>query len=424
MTIKAKLKLLLGGLFFFSMTNIVFVYFLESRSENKLQWVVHTNQVLQASTQLLSAISDTETGQRGYLLTGQSHYLEPYFHSRDEVKVIWGTLKELTLENPQQQQLLDELITDIDSKLEELALTIDLYNEHPEKAIAMVRSNVGKIHMDNIRVHLSAFSNEEQRLLEKHNGDYREVRAYITMLIIIEAIVMLFLALFTVLTVNRTLFTPLTKLLNATQKIEQGQKQDVVDYLPKDEIGCLMGRFYKMSENIHQRHSDLHTKAHTDELTGVKNRITLQSDIAEAITYSQLNNRIVAVCFIDMDGFKSLNDNLGHEYGDILLQAVAQRIQSTIRSSDRVYRYGGDEFIVLLSNIRSPDDLPHIINSLIDKVRQPLMYKDKVIDVCCSIGISVSPQDSTQPSQLVDYADKAMYLSKKGAQGEVIYYQS
>ncbi|GAM54087.1 sensory box [Vibrio ishigakensis] len=89
MTIKTKLRLLLGTLFFFSIANIGFVYVLESRSENKLQWVVHTNQVLQKSGELLNAISDTETGQRGYLLTGQNYYLEPYFRSRDEIKKIW-----------------------------------------------------------------------------------------------------------------------------------------------------------------------------------------------------------------------------------------------------------------------------------------------------------------------------------------------
>ncbi|MFA0698884.1 CHASE3 domain-containing protein, partial [Vibrio sp. 10N.222.49.C9] len=112
---------LLGTLFFFSIANIGFIYFLESRSENKLQWVIHTNEVMQTSGDLLNAISDAETGQRGYLLTGQSYYLEPYFRSRDEIKSIWGDLKSLTSDNPQQQELLDELVEDIDSKLEELA---------------------------------------------------------------------------------------------------------------------------------------------------------------------------------------------------------------------------------------------------------------------------------------------------------------
>ncbi|MEZ9707568.1 hypothetical protein BCT86_14165 [Vibrio breoganii] len=424
MTIKNKLKLLLGTLFFFSIANIGFIYFLESRSENKLQWVIHTNEVMQTSGDLLNAISDAETGQRGYLLTGQSYYLEPYFRSRDEIKSIWGDLKSLTSDNPQQQELLDELVEDIDSKLEELAFSISLYNEQPAEAIEMVRTNVGKKYMDNIRRNLSSFNAEEKRLLEERKGDYREARAYITMMIVIETIVMLFLAFFTVVTVNRTLFNPLTKLMDATQKVEQGKRQDVVDYLPRDEIGYLMGRFYKMSESIHQRHSDLHTKAHTDELTGVYNRITLYSDIEEAIAYSQLDEKVVALCFIDMDGFKDINDQLGHEYGDILLQTVAQRLKETVRSSDRVYRYGGDEFVVLLPMVRYQEDVSQIVSNLVDSIRKPISHKGQHIDVRFSIGVSVAPADTSDPSVLVDNADKAMYRSKQAKQGRVELYSA
>ncbi|MEZ9303616.1 hypothetical protein BCV02_03705 [Vibrio breoganii] len=424
MTIKNKLKLLLGTLFFFSIANIGFIYFLESRSENKLQWVIHTNEVMQTSGDLLNAISDAETGQRGYLLTGQSYYLEPYFRSRDEIKSIWGDLKSLTSDNPQQQELLDELVEDIDSKLEELAFSISLYNEQPAEAIEMVRTNVGKKYMDNIRRNLSSFNAEENRLLEERKGDYREARAYITMMIVIETIVMLFLAFFTVVTVNRTLFNPLTKLMDATQKVEQGKRQDVVDYLPRDEIGYLMGRFYKMSESIHQRHSDLHTKAHTDELTGVYNRITLYSDIEEAIAYSQLDEKVVALCFIDMDGFKDINDQLGHEYGDILLQTVAQRLKETVRSSDRVYRYGGDEFVVLLPMVRYQEDVSQIVSNLVDSIRKPISHKGHHIEVRFSIGVSVAPADTSDPSVLVDNADKAMYRSKQAKQGKVELYSA
>ncbi|MEZ8967620.1 diguanylate cyclase domain-containing protein [Vibrio breoganii] len=424
MTIKNKLKLLLGTLFFFSIANIGFIYFLESRSENKLQWVIHTNEVMQTSGDLLNAISDAETGQRGYLLTGQSYYLEPYFRSRDEIKSIWGDLKSLTSDNPQQQELLDELVEDIDSKLEELAFSISLYNEQPAEAIEMVRTNVGKKYMDNIRRNLSSFNAEENRLLEERKGDYREARAYITMMIVIETIVMLFLAFFTVVTVNRTLFNPLTKLMDATQKVEQGKRQDVVDYLPRDEIGYLMGRFYKMSESIHQRHSDLHTKAHTDELTGVYNRITLYSDIEEAIAYSQLDEKVVALCFIDMDGFKDINDQLGHEYGDILLQTVAQRLKETVRSSDRVYRYGGDEFVVLLPMVRYQEDVSQIVSNLVDSIRKPISHKGQHIEVRFSIGVSVAPADTSDPSVLVDNADKAMYRSKQAKQGKVELYSA
>ncbi|GEM79100.1 diguanylate cyclase domain-containing protein [Vibrio superstes] len=422
MTIKTRLKLLLGTLFFFSIANIVFVYFLESRSESKLQWVTHTNQVLQTSGDLLNAVSDAETGQRGYLLTGQSYYLEPYFRSRDEIKFIWEELKTLTSDNQEQQILLDELVEDIDNKLEELAFSIDLYNDQPAEALKLVRSNVGKKFMDNIRRHLLVFNSEEKRLLEQRKGDYREARAYITMMIVIETIVMLFLAFFTMITINRTLFTPLTKLLDATQKIEQGKQQDVVDYLPRDEIGYLMGRFYKMSESIHQRHADLHTKAHTDELTSVNNRFNLYADVESAIQNSQIEGTVTAVCFIGMDGFKSINDELGHEFGDILLQTVASRLKRTVRTTDEVYRYGGDEFVVLLQSVRAEEEVSTIVNALVDKIRHPITHKGHQLNVRFSTGVAISPKDSTDAMVLLDNADKAMYRAKQTTKGTVEFY--
>ncbi|GAM74637.1 diguanylate cyclase [Vibrio ishigakensis] len=422
MTIKTKLRLLLGTLFFFSIANIGFVYVLESRSENKLQWVVHTNQVLQKSGELLNAISDTETGQRGYLLTGQNYYLEPYFRSRDEIKKIWAELKSLTSDNPGQQELLDELIVDIDYKLEELAQTIEMYNIEPSQALAVVRSNAGKQYMDNIRAYLSSFDGEEKRLLEQRNGDYREARAYITMMIVIEGLIMVFLALFTLITINRALFSPLTKLVDATQKVEQGKRQDVVDYLPKDEIGYLMGRFYKMSESVHRRHEDLHIKAHTDELTKVKNRITLYTDIENAIEVSQAEGKYVGLCFIDMDGFKQINDELGHEYGDVLLQTVALRLKSLLRATDEVYRFGGDEFVVLLQSVRSAKDVEKVVQNLVESIREPILYKGHQLQVRFSTGVSVAPRDTVDALQLVDNADKAMYRSKQSKQGKVEHF--
>lgn len=419
MTIKTKLRLLLGTLFFFSIANIGFVYFLESRSENKLQWVVHTNQVLQTSGELLNALSDAETGQRGYLLTGQNYYLEPYFRSRDEIKKIWADLKALTSDNLSQQELLDELIVDIDYKLEELAQTIELFNIEPSQALAVVRSNAGKQYMDNIRAYISAFDGEEKRLLEQRNGDYREARAYITMMIVIEGLVMVFIALFTLVTVNRALFSPLTKLVDATQKVEQGKRQDVVDYLPKDEIGYLMGRFYKMSESVHRRHEDLHTKAHTDELTKVKNRITLYTDIENAIEASEQEGAVAGLCFIDMDGFKKVNDELGHEYGDVLLQTVAKRLKSVLRSTDEVYRYGGDEFVVLLQAVRSEKDVDTVVKNLVQSISEPVLYKGKQIEIRFSVGVSIAPRDTRDALQLVDNADKAMYRSKQAKQGKI-----
>ncbi|CAG23018.1 CHASE3 domain-containing protein [Photobacterium profundum] len=222
MSLKKKLLLLLTLLFLLFFVNVAFVHILESKSEDKLLWVNHTHQVLSTSDKLLISLADAETGQRGYLLTNDKHYLEPYLRAIKVTEDLLFELKRLTADNPKQQTLLKALEIDIDKKCAELKQSIDLFETDSTAALQLVSSDVGKQYMDNIRWYLLSFSSEENRLLEKRKGDYREVRAYISTIIIIEVLVMLFLAVFTFTIINKNLFEPLLKLIMVTKKMEKG----------------------------------------------------------------------------------------------------------------------------------------------------------------------------------------------------------
>src|SRR6185295_17844776 len=121
----------------------------------------------------------------------------------------------------------------------------------------------------------------------------------------------------------------------------------------------------------------------------------------------------VAVLFIDIDRFKTINDTLGHSVADALLLEIAQRLRSCVRQTDTVARYGGDEFTIMLPDLHQPDDAAQIAEKILERVAQPVIAGATAIEVSVSIGIAVYPYDGTDIDTLLRNADDAMYRAKK-----------
>lgn len=153
--------------------------------------------------------------------------------------------------------------------------------------------------------------------------------------------------------------------------------------------------------------------AHFDALTGVPNRQLLFDRLGQSLAMARRNQQQLAVLFIDLDGFKAINDSLGHKAGDTVLQRVAERLREALRDSDTVARVGGDEFVVLLNNLQSPDNLGPIIDKLIDLISQPIEVGTQPCHVGASIGASVFPDHGDEVEVLLSHADSAMYHSKR-----------
>ena len=254
MSIRLKLTLLLSFLFISAVGNALFTFQLEKNGEEKLEWVTHTNKVIIDINEFLSHLKDTETGQRGYLLTGDISYLAPYHDGIIESKKHFGHLKELTSDNPLQQKRLDSVKKLMTLKFDELAQTIKLkQNKNANEALAIVNKNKGKQYMDDIRIIFDEFLQTEVLLLKQRKKDFNENRADITFTIIIEIILFVFLAFITVLFLNKNLFSPLKILLSNTQKMEVGEKIDIVNIASNDEIGDLHSSFFKMYEEVRAR---------------------------------------------------------------------------------------------------------------------------------------------------------------------------
>jgi diguanylate cyclase (GGDEF)-like protein len=159
---------------------------------------------------------------------------------------------------------------------------------------------------------------------------------------------------------------------------------------------------------------ELERQANYDGLTGLPNRNLLHDRLKQAV-FGQRYVRSIAVVFIDLDHFKFVNDSLGHDVGDKLLQCVAERLQSAVRDGDTVARLGGDEFVLILNDQAREDVIFRAMQRIVTKVSEPMKVDGHELSVTCSAGISVHPQDGAGVETLLKNADAAMYRAK--AQG-------
>ena len=160
-----------------------------------------------------------------------------------------------------------------------------------------------------------------------------------------------------------------------------------------------------------------HSAEH-DFLTGLPNRLLLNDRVGQAIALAKRHNYKVAVLFLDVDGFKHINDSLGHPTGDKLLQSIAKRLLGCVRASDTVSRQGGDEFVVLLSEVEQEEDTAILARRMLQQVTRTHTIDHQDLHITASIGVSVYPDDGKNAETLIKNADTAMYQAKeKGRQG-------
>lgn len=167
---------------------------------------------------------------------------------------------------------------------------------------------------------------------------------------------------------------------------------------------------------------ELEKRAMTDSLTGVSNRFAYTERMRVLLESSSTRSYQHAVLFLDLDRFKQINDTLGHAVGDYLLVEVVKRIQSLLKNKDILARYGGDEFVITLTNIHHPREAVHLAEMIIQLLEQPFAVEDQNLYVSTSIGISIYPHDGDDTEVLLTKADKAMYFAKQNGRGQFSFY--
>jgi len=414
MGVRVKLALFLLVLFSISIASSILTFKLESYGEEKLIWVIHTHDVITNSERLLSSMKDAETGQRGYLLTQEVTYLEPYYTGMSNAQQIFKELRVLTKDNREQQTALDHINEAMKSKFDELALTVELVEyDNLSQALKVVKEDRGKAYMDDLRVDLNEFINIELLLLEARKGGFKENRTQLITLIKMQIALLIFLAIATIFFMKRNLFDPLNLLLLSTKKMQKGEKLDITDVVEKNEMGDLLTAFFKMNEIVHEKTEVLAYKAHHDELTGLKNRSMVYSELQDAINRSGKVETKIAVYFLDLNKFKDINDTLGHDVGDEVLIQTARILTETVRSRDDIFRLGGDEFLIIAQDISHQSGIDRLTLKIIEKFSSPILIKGKRLPISLSIGVASYPNDSLNGEELIKFADIAMYEAKK-----------
>ncbi|GGY62719.1 diguanylate cyclase domain-containing protein [Marinobacter zhanjiangensis] len=164
--------------------------------------------------------------------------------------------------------------------------------------------------------------------------------------------------------------------------------------------------------------------AHHDLLTGLPNRRLFLDRLEQEVKHARRSGLPLAVLFMDLDGFKEVNDSFGHEAGDRVLCDVAERLGDCVREDDTVARLGGDEFTLILTGIRQRNDVERVAQSIIDSLAMPFEAGPQAVRISASIGIAFYPRDESSPVALVEAADKAMYKAKKSGSNQMYFYNT
>ncbi|RZS58129.1 putative bifunctional diguanylate cyclase/phosphodiesterase [Sphaerotilus mobilis] len=225
------------------------------------------------------------------------------------------------------------------------------------------------------------------------------------------------------------LIRPLDRLKAQASRIALRGEEATMSWRHMDEIG-------ELGEHLNDVHRQLHTLfgqierqqqaleklALHDHLTGLPNRLLFRELAQAACATALRDGHALAVLFIDLDRFKVVNDTLGHSAGDALLKTIAQRLSSSVRASDAVCRHSGDEFLLLLQDYGSLEQLMQTVERIQREVARPMMLEGREAHVTASIGIALLPDDAREPDELVRHADLAMYEAKKaGSNGHGFY---
>lgn len=193
----------------------------------------------------------------------------------------------------------------------------------------------------------------------------------------------------------------------------QAMALGVSDFLDKSRVDAtLLERTIRYALARHRQAERLSRLAQYDELTGLANRSLFQDRLDRALAWARRRERLVAVMILDLNGFKAVNDQLGHTAGDRLLAIVAKRLVGRLRETDTVARLGGDEFALVIENLAKPEHAALVARKLLDTVAAPIAIDGTEVGVTASLGVALYPKDGAEGADLVARADHAMYRAK------------
>lgn len=253
---------------------------------------------------------------------------------------------------------------------------------------------------------------------------------------LITVLAILLISLFVYLAMKRLMIDPIQQLNEAAHAVGRGQLQCPMQVVAKDEIGTLAKSFQDMCQNLQRSREEIQYLANHDSLTGLPSRVMFLEYLSTTLFEARQKDHQMALLFFDLDNFKQVNDSLGHQAGDELLQALAERLTLSLRwrntdgpagtdtHHDLAARLGGDEFIILLDNIEGPLNAITVADRLMQALLKPVLIAGQEVYVNCSIGIALFPDDATDAEALIKCADIAMYHAKENGKNHYQFYSA
>ena len=238
-------------------------------------------------------------------------------------------------------------------------------------------------------------------------------------LLVIMLVVSLIVLIILRLLLRKNLITPLDTMMKQIRRIEAQDYSASEPLKTGDELELISHSVNQLARTVDERESALRESkknfmhlSHHDPLTNLPNRRMFMMRLDHAIARHKRNRRKFAVLFLDLDEFKHVNDALSHHVGDVLLQAVAERLSRTVRTADTLARIGGDEFTILIEDVRELHDLEAIVGKLIESFKAPFTCEEHIIHTSTSIGVALYPDDGEDAFTIIKHADLAMYQAK------------
>lgn len=332
----------------------------------------HLGLEIRVARSVVTGILDAETGQRGFLLTGgREQYLEPYTRAREKLKADFTQLHQLMVKDPLYADATRRVEKSVDLKLRELDETITAFRRgNRAGALQTVMTDRGKSYMDTARAQLATLidtmSEERSQIWVEASRRIHQVRnGLIWMSVFIGAIL-------------------------------------VFAYF-------LVARAEKQRAEFAAR---LEYAAHHDQLTGLPNRHYLKSHFGELLQKASTRNERLALFYIDLDNFKAVNDQYGHDAGDKVLKDATYVMRSLLGDAAKLVRLGGDEFALIYAPAPVDATLAGLARDLIQNLRAVTLADGRPSGISASIGVAVFPENSQNESDLFHVADAAMYRAK------------
>jgi diguanylate cyclase (GGDEF)-like protein/PAS domain S-box-containing protein len=475
-------------------------------------WVQHTYEVLDNLDQLSGSIAVVESSSRGFALTGDDAYLQPFQAAIAEAQKCLARVSVLTRDNPEQHGRVPVLSRLTAENLESAGKLIGLRRSQGlDAATRVLKGDANRASLENFQAAVNVFKSLELELLEDRRAKFARDDALTKWVLLFgTGLGILITASAGIGTVRDTYLRRRAEAeLHVQKELAQvtlgsiadgvirvdtrgdvtflnrpaelmtgysahealGQPFKEIFHLVDSETGLeVINRMQRAVESghttrlpanallvhregaeipiedhvapIHDRDGQIagavmvfrdvsaareatkrleHTAQH-DALTGLPNRALLDDRLERAISLATRQMTRLAVLFLDLDGFKPINDRHGHAMGDKLLQSVTLRLCACVRDCDTVSRLGGDEFVVLLNDIADPEDAAGTARRILRDISKPHVIAGKSLRVTASLGISMHPEDGNDVDTLLKHADMAMYEAKAGGRNEFAFY--